>query len=109
MIFSAAILLLSSDSPTLSRQAYWPERSPDLRRTVEVATIIVYNYLASATKLREVAMAQPKNTKNNAKVSDKNTRRSATRSSGAKESEFVRVGKRVAHEHADTLRRLAKS
>jgi hypothetical protein len=72
---------------------------------VEVAEIIVYNYLASATKLRKVAMVQPKHTKNSVKVSGKHIRRSAS----AKESEFVRVGKRVAREHADTLRRLAKS
>ena len=54
-------------------------------------------------------MVRSKHTKNNAKVSGKNVRRSATRSSDAKESEFVRVGKRVSREHADTLRRLAKS
>lgn len=54
-------------------------------------------------------MARPERTKNSAKVSGEDNRRSATRSSGAKESDFVRAGKRVAREHADTLRRLAKN
>lgn len=35
--------------------------------------------------------------------------RCSVSSSLAKESEFVRTGKRVAREHAGTLRRLAKS
>lgn len=73
-----------------------------------LAKIVVYNYLASTTKSRKVAMVQPKHTKNSAEVSGKNIRRSATRSSDTQESEFVRAAKRVAREHADTLRRLAK-
>lgn len=74
-----------------------------------LAKLIVYNYLASVTKLQKVDMVQPRHTKNSSEVSGKNTRRSVTRSSGAKETEFVRVGKKVARKHADTLRRLAKS
>lgn len=54
-------------------------------------------------------MAQPKHTKNNAEGSGKDDRRSVTRPSDAKESEFIRVGKKVARKHAGTLRRLARS